>query len=63
MVSCRVGEWQYTTLIVEVDEMPMPRKWDWETMGAGWFTIQEMATMRLHPGFRKSFWNLIKAWR
>jgi 8-oxo-dGTP pyrophosphatase MutT (NUDIX family) len=59
----KIGEWQYTTLIVEVDEMPMPKKWDWETMGAAWFTIQEMATIKLHPGFRKSFWNLIKAWR
>lgn len=58
-----IGGWTYSTLIVEVDEMPMPRRFDWETMGAAWFTIPEMATIKLHPGFRKAFWKVVKEWR
>lgn len=58
-----IDGWTYSTLIIEVDEMLMPTKWDWETMGSAWFTIPEMSTIKLHPGFKKSFWKVIKEWR
>lgn len=58
-----INGWTYSTLIIEVDEMLMPTKWDWETMGSAWFTIPEMSTIKLHPGFKKSFWKVIKEWR
>lgn len=57
------GDWAYTTVIVEVDDMVMPTQFDWETTGCAWFTVQEMSTLKLHPAFRESFWKIIKAWR
>lgn len=56
------SEWAYTTVVVEVDSMDVPTRFDWETSGCGWFTIQEMSTMTLHPAFRKSFWSVVRAW-
>jgi ADP-ribose pyrophosphatase YjhB (NUDIX family) len=55
-------EWAYTTVVVEVDEMEMPSRFDWETTGCGWFSVQEMSTLKLHPAFRESFWKVLRAW-
>lgn len=60
----RVGDgWSYTTVVVEVDEMVDVAVSDWESEAVGWFTIREMATLRLHPGFRQSFWRAVREWR
>ncbi len=48
------GTWTYTTFVVEVDAQFAPGVGDWESIGNEWVTVNEMATMRLHPGFKSS---------
>lgn len=62
-VFSRFEDWAYTTLVIEVDEMFGQGKTNWETIGSGWFSVQEMSVLNLHPGFRKNFWKIVKAWQ
>lgn len=55
------GEWTYTTVIVEVSDLFAPTKMDWESSGFGWFSVSEMASLRLHPGFRSSVHKVLAA--
>lgn len=62
-------DWTYTTFVVEVDEQFFPTKMDWESKDNAWVTLQEMASLPLHPGFRATISHLLAemyrqgAWR
>jgi 8-oxo-dGTP pyrophosphatase MutT (NUDIX family) len=49
------GSWTYSTFAVEVTEAFKPEAGDWESAGSAWLTLSEIATRKLHPGFRQTF--------
>jgi 8-oxo-dGTP pyrophosphatase MutT (NUDIX family) len=53
------SDWTYTTFVVEVEEQWTPESGDWESMGNEWVTVQDMATMPLHPSFKKMVPTLV----
>lgn len=55
------GGWSYTTVIVEVDDIFQPLRRDWESMGFGWFTVNELVGLRLHPSFKNSVHKVLAA--
>ena len=46
------GGWKFHIVIAEV-ERPFPACCARETDATGWFTLEEMRTLPLHPGFRR----------
>jgi 8-oxo-dGTP diphosphatase len=46
------GGWKFWIVSADVDE-PVAAYATRETDATGWFTVSEMATVRLHPGFRR----------
>lgn len=53
------SDWMYTTFVVEVTDRWTPTEGDWESMGNEWVSLTEMATMKLHPGFRGTVHDLV----
>lgn len=51
--------WTYTTFVVEVTDQWEPESGDWESMDNAWVTVNDLATMKLHPGFKSSVHGLI----
>lgn len=53
-------EWSYTTVIADARQrFDAPAKLDWETKAVGWFTREEISAMPLHPGFAKTWPELL----
>lgn len=53
-------DWTYSTHVVEVDERWEADTSDWETMDNAWVSLQDMATMKLHPGFKSSLTGIAR---
>lgn len=53
------SDWVYTTFVIEVGEQWTPEAGDWESMGNEWVTLNEMATLPLHAGFKASITELL----
>jgi len=54
------SSWSYTTVVVEVtDRFAAEVTDEFESDGVGWFSIAEMASLPLHPGFRKSVVSIL----
>ncbi len=53
-------DWTYSTLVVEVSERWEADTSDWETMDNAWVSLQDMATMKLHPGFKSSITSIAR---
>jgi len=51
--------WTYTTFVVAVEEQFFATKTDWESKGNAWVTLQEMASLNLHPGFKATISDLL----
>jgi len=54
------GGWKYHTVVMDSPGRFTTRGGDdGETAGSGWFTHEEMQSLRLHPGFAKS-WDTVR---
>lgn len=50
-------DWKYHTFVAQVPQQFDPEyHGDWETQDHGWFTPEQIAGLKLHPGFESS-WN------
>jgi len=48
------SDWTYSTIVVEVEAQWEADTSDWETEDNAWVSLQDMSTMKLHPGFKAS---------
>lgn len=57
------GDWAYHTVVLDVEDPMLVGRGrathSWETLGGGWFTLEQMLTLPLHPGFEASLPNVI----
>lgn len=55
------GGWAYTTLVVSAPYFtPEGSGWETGSEGFGWFSLEAMALLDLHPGFASALHNLIR---
>lgn len=53
------GRWTYATFFVEVDDAAwQPKATSHETAAVGWVAVDEVDKLDLHPGFRKSWFEM-----
>lgn len=48
-------DWRYDTVIAEATKQLETANWNQETHDIGWFTIEEISQLELHPSFAKTW--------